>query len=276
MIEFLIRITFGLSVLASCTFLSETPIPRKDGGDYIKPENIWIFLMTGQSNMAGRGTMESQDLVTNKRIITLDSGGEWIVAKEPLHFYEPSGAGLDCGISFAQELLKNIPDSITIGMVPCAVGGSSVFNWLNDSEHRGVKLLSNFKNKVVLSKAKGTIKGILWHQGESNAKPTDIPVYKDSLVALFDEFRNKIGDEELPILMGELGRFAEPVEKAGYFSEINLILAGIAEEEEHCYLISSEGLGHKGDNLHFNSAAQRELGRRYAITYLEKFLNKKR
>ncbi len=232
-------------------------------------ENTWIFLMAGQSNMAGRGTLEPQDIMTNDRIITINENNEWVAAKEPLHFYEPAGAGLDCGMSFANELLKHIPDSITIALIPCAVGGSSVFQWLNDDEHRGVKLYSNFVQKVQLSKKKGVIKGILWHQGESNANPTDMPDYEEGVLNLFDRFRKIVADESLPIIMGEIGRFAQPEEKAGYFENINEIIRKLAEENDHLFSISSEGLDHKGDHLHFNSEGQRLLGLRFAHVFSE-------
>ena len=206
-------------------------------------------------------------MVTNKRIITINSDNSWIIAKEPLHFYE--SGGLDCGMSFAQEMLKHVPDSITIAMVPCAVGGSSVFQWLNNDEHRGVKLLSNFREKVQLGKQKGIIKGILWHQGERNANETDLPLYKDALLQSFSKFRESVVNDELPIVLGEIGRFAEPEEKAGYFEEINQIIRTVADENENLYSVSSEGLGDRGDHLHFNSQGQRELGKRYAYIMME-------
>ncbi|MGC9354799.1 MAG: sialate O-acetylesterase, partial [Mariniphaga sp.] len=236
---------------------------------YPTRENTWIFLMAGQSNMAGRGIIEPQDTVTNKRILTINSENKWVVAKEPLHFYEPNVAGLDCGMSFAGELIKHIPDSVTIAMIPCAVGGSSVFQWLNNEEYRGVKLFSNFREKVQLSKKKGIIKGILWHQGERNANETDLPEYKDALLKLFAKFRASIGNDKLPIILGELGKFAQPKKKAKYFEYINQIIRIVAEEGDHLHFVSSGGLEHNGDHLHFNSASQRELGRRYAKKYIE-------
>ncbi len=237
-------------------------------------ENNWIFLMAGQSNMAGRGNIEMQDLVTNDRILSIDSSDNWIVAKEPLHFYEPNSAALDCGVSFARELLKHVDDSVIIAMVPCAVGGSSVFEWQNNEEHRGVRLLSNFQQKVQLSKAKGVIKGILWHQGERNANATDLPTYKEALIDLFGKFKSSVNDNNLPIIMGELGSFAQPEEKVVYFEKVNEIVRTIAAENNNLYYVSSEGLNHKGDNLHFNSEAQRELGKRYAQKMLEVQSNK--
>jgi len=236
-------------------------------------ENLWVFIMAGQSNMAGRGVIESQDSVTNSRILSIDKNNKWVIATEPLHFYE--NGGLDCGMSFANELLKQVPDSITIVMVPCAVGGSSVFQWLQDDEHRGVKLLSNFKSKVELAKNKGIIKGILWHQGERNANSEDIHRYKNGVLELFSIFRQSVNNNELPILVGEIGRFAEPEDKNERFNQINQIINQLTSEEKDCYLISSKGLTDKGDKLHFDSRSQRELGKRFAQKYYEeKLLNK--
>jgi len=258
----------------STGLIYEISIETLDANVPVKQENIWIFMMAGQSNMAGRGTIEPQDTITNKRILTIDSENNLMDAREPLHFYEPGLKGLDCGISFAQELLKHIPDSITIAMVPCAVGGSSVFQWLNDEQHRGVNLLGNFREKVHLAQNKGVIKGVLWHQGESNANAPDLPEYKDALTQLFSLFREYIRNDEIPIIMGELGKFAIPEEKAERFEEVNKIIREIASEYDHVFYVPSDGLNHLGDNLHFNSAAQRELGKRYARKYIEIHHNK--
>ena len=258
---------FILLFLIFCVSCSENNTMKNE--NKTEPDqNIWVFFMAGQSNMAGRGTIEAQDLVTNNQILTINSESNWIVAREPLHFYE-SASGLDCGMSFAQELLKHVPDSITIIMMPCAVGGSSVLQWLNDEEHRDVKLLSNFREKVQLSKQKGTIKGILWHQGEANANAFDLPFYKEVLLSLFSKFRASVENDKLPIIMGEIGRFAKPQEKAEYFEAINQIIRTAAAENDNLYFISSEGLEDRGDHLHFNSEAQRELGKRYAQKWMK-------
>src|SRR5687767_8499965 len=53
-----------------------------------KKKNVWVFIMAGQSNMAGRGFVEPQDTVSNARILAINKDNEIILAKEPLHFYE--------------------------------------------------------------------------------------------------------------------------------------------------------------------------------------------
>ncbi len=158
--------------------------------------------MAGQSNMAGRGLVESKDTIPDKRILSINKAGQLIVAKEPLHFYEPALTGLDCGYSFGKTLIKNIYDSISVLLIPTAVGGNSISQWLGDSVYRNVKLFSNFKVKVAIAKQFGVIKGILWHQGESDANEKNIPLYRERLSNLFTKFRLANGNNNLPILLG--------------------------------------------------------------------------
>src|SRR5690349_5406123 len=108
-------------------------------------EKLWVFVMAGQSNMAGRGQVEPQDTVPSQRLLTINAGGQLILAKEPLHFYEPSLTGLDCGYSFGKTLLQRLPDSVSILLIPTAVGGSRIGQWLGDSVYRNVKLFTNFR-----------------------------------------------------------------------------------------------------------------------------------
>lgn len=234
----------------------------------INKENVWVFIMAGQSNMAGRGNVEPKDTVTDKRILSINKDGQVVIAKEPLHFYEPEKTGLDCGLSFAKTLIKKIPDSISILIIPTAVGGSSIRQWLGDSVYRSVKLFSNFTDKVEIAKQNGVIKGILWHQGESDANEKDILLYKQRLGLLFSKFRAVVGNNELPILIGELGSFSEnPVN----FNLINKAIHEYAAEDKNSSVISTKDLKHKGDHLHFNSKGQRTMGKRFAKAYLKLF-----
>jgi len=231
----------------------------------INKENVWVFIMAGQSNMAGRGIVEPEDTVSNKRVLSINEDGQIIIAKEPLHFYEPERTGLDCGLSFAKTLIKKIPDSISILIIPTAVGGSSIRQWLGDSVYRSVKLFSNFLAKVEIAKQNGIIKGILWHQGESDANAKDIPLHKQRLHLLFSKFRAEVGNNELPVLLGELGSFSE---NPADFDLINKAIHDYAAEDKNSRVISTKDLKDKGDHLHFNSKGQRIMGKRFAEAYL--------
>ncbi|MEY2917964.1 MAG: hypothetical protein RIS73_1678, partial [Bacteroidota bacterium] len=234
----------------------------------INKQNVWVFILAGQSNMAGRGIVEPQDTVANKRILSINKNGQLVLAKEPLHFYEPNLTGLDCGFSFGKAIIKNIPDSISILLLPAAVGGSSISQWLGDSLFRNVKLFSNFLSIVEIGKQHGNIKGILWHQGESDANEKNIPHYNTRLLTLFTRFRSAIGNNNLPILLGELGSFSKNKEGFGL---INKAIHNYSSQDANTTVISTGDLKHKGDSLHFNSKAQRTMGKRFAEAYLNKF-----
>ena len=230
-------------------------------------KNTWVFVFAGQSNMAGRGNVEPEDTITHPRIKTIDKSGKIIPAKEPLHFYEPTMAGLDCGLSFAKTFLAACPPDVTILLVPAAVGGSNIRQWLGDSIHRGVPLLSNFKEKVALAKKYGTVKGILWHQGEGDANEKGMPVYKENMTKLFGVFRTAAGKKKLPIVLGELGSFNK--KSALQFRQINQIIWEYSSMDKNTAVIATGDLDHKGDDLHFNAAGQREMGKRYAAAMMK-------
>jgi hypothetical protein len=272
MIRTIYLLTIGFFAACSHKIVAErtTYFPKRIEvmSNNIKKENVWVFIMAGQSNMAGRGIVEPEDTVSNKRVLSINKDGQIVIAKEPLHFYEPERTGLDCGLSFAKTLIKKIPDSISILIIPTAIGGSSIRQWLGDSVYRNVKLFSNFLSKVEIAKQNGIIKGILWHQGESDANEKDIPLYKQRLHILFSNFRSAIGNNKLPVLLGELGSFSEdPVN----FNLINKAIHDFAEEDKNSRVISTKDLKDKGDHLHFNSKGQRTMGNRFAEAYLKMF-----
>ncbi len=225
--------------------------------------NLWIFLLAGQSNMAGRGFVEPCDTLTDTRILTITKNKQWIFAKEPLQHYEPELAGLDCGLSFGREMINHIPDSVSIALVPCDVGGSTIQQWLGDSV---------FKNNVDFARKHGTVKGVLWQQGESDATSDLIPTYEQNLRNLVREFRNIIGNKHLPFLMGELGSF-----RASEFQRksdsINEIIHRVANGDENSFVIGTDDLECKKDSIHFNSEGQRRIGWRFARIFAGYYVN---
>lgn len=270
--KFLLLVIVILLALCSSTMLNDDRtkfFPKEELKIDTIPEDqeVWVFIMAGQSNMAGRGQVEAMDTIPYPRILSINKNGELIIAKEPLHFYEPAMTGLDCGLSFGKELLKHVPDSVSILMLPTAVGGSSIRQWVNDSSFRGVTLFSNFKEKVEIGKKYGTIKGILWHQGETDAsKAETINMYDAQLEKLFTSFRTEVGNQELPVFIGELGSFSKNDAK---WQSINSKISTFIERDSNSYLVKTSDLFHKGDSVHFDAEGQRKMGERFAERFIE-------
>lgn len=226
-------------------------------------ENFYIYIMAGQSNMAGRGFVQPQDTIISKQVLALDKNNEWVYAKEPLHYYEPVRTGLDCGLSFGKKLASSYGKHITIGLIPCAIGGSSIEQWLYDSTHHGVKLYSNLMNKVKAAAPYGIIKGIIWHQGESNSGRFSYRNYKQKLETLFTKIRKDLSAPELPVYMGEISSFLKRTTNSKADS-VNRDMYLLSAEMKNMYVIKTGDLTPKADTIHFDSRSQRIMGERFA------------
>ncbi len=234
--------------------------------DLPKKENLWIYLMAGQSNMEGQGIVGPMDTLPNERLLTMNRQGEWILAKEPLHFSNTSHIGLTCGYSFGQSLLECVPDSITIALVPCAVGGSSVDHWLTDSIYRNIRLWTNMEMKINNCIADGTFKGMIWHQGETDTKEDRLPFYKDKLSELFTRISVATNNPDLLIVTGELGAFES--HRPNWIA-LNNIIKEISQASDKRATIITSDLDDNGDQVHFNTEALRMMGKRYALKMAE-------
>jgi hypothetical protein len=237
------------------TFNKPNSLPAK--------EKFYIFLLAGQSNMAGRGIIEAGDTVSSPLVLTLNKNNEWVQAKEPLHYYEPGRTGLDCGLSFGKELSKKYGKEITIGLVPCAIGGSSIEQWLGDSTYRGVALYSNFLQKAKKASQYGIIKGMLWHQGESNTGTKSHIDYKKKLESFFTKLRADVQQPEMPIYLGPLGLYLTN-HSFPYWDAINKDMEELVQTGNKIYLVKTSDFTHLKDTIHFDSRSQRLMGKRFA------------
>ncbi|MBN3520178.1 sialate O-acetylesterase [Algoriphagus lutimaris] len=222
----------------------------------------------GQSNMAGRGLVQSIDTITHPRVMMLDENQQWVLAKDPMHFDKPI-AGVGLGLTFG-KIMANENPNITIGLIPTAVGGSSINAWFADSLHQQTNAYP-YNDMILRAKEAmkdGTLKGILWHQGESDSgNEASVAGYSQKFLAMVDSLKKDLGVESIPIVTGELGYFF--YERSPLAEQLNGELNKLTKENECLSLVSAQGLNHKGDQTHFDSDSYHELGRRYAQKMIE-------
>jgi hypothetical protein len=242
---------------------NQFPVVREKVNSLPGKNNFYIFLLAGQSNMAGRGLVQPQDTIASTRVLVLNKDQQWEYAKEPLHYYEPTRTGLDCGLSFGKKLASFYDRSITIGLVPCAVGGSSIEQWLGDSTYRNVKLYSNLLKNLRTAMQHGTIKGILWHQGESNAGVNSYKNYRQKLEQLFTRIRADAGDPDLPVYAGQLALFLSRKSNPNA-DKVNDDLQALSATMKNVCVINTTDLTPLKDSIHFDSRSQRIMGERFA------------
>jgi hypothetical protein len=215
-------------------------------------EKFMIFLLVGQSNMAGRGKVEAQDEKSHPRVWKLDKEGKWAPAVDPLHWDKPNIAGVGLGTTFGKTIAEMYPDA-TIGLVPAAFGGTSIDQW-SPEEKDGLYADAIKRAKTALKD--GTLAGILWHQGEADMKKSD--TYAEKAKKLFADFRRDLGSPNVPVVVGAIGEFVAGGEA------INGVLRSLPSVIPHSAFVESNGLTDKGDKVHFNAESYRQFGKRYA------------
>lgn len=258
----MIRPLLHLCAILFVTFASaqEVSLPSKD--------KLHLYLLVGQSNMAGRGVVEEQDKTPHPRVLMLSKEGKWVPAIDPLHF-DKTAAGVGLGKTFGQIVAEANP-GVTIGLIPCAVGGSPISTWKPGAFYSGTKThpWDDMAKRVELALPAGTLKGILWHQGESDSNDKDAPGYEARLHNLVTRFRELVKAPDVPFIAGQMGKF-DDVPWSPDKTTVDKAHQDLATKVPHTAYVSAEGLKHKGDKVHFDSASFRELGKRYAEAYLK-------
>lgn len=246
--------------LAKKTFVGLTHFKLIAENDLSEVDTSYdLYLLIGQSNMAGRGkiTGKFKD-EENPKVFMLNKENNWVAAKHPLHFDKPAIVGVGPGLSFGITMAKK--SSHRIGLIPCAVGGTSINTWMPSAYDSATKTHPYDDMLVRLKEAQksGTLKGIIWLQGESDSNPEKAVGYFQKLKELIERIRVEAGNGKLPFVAGELGRYREQ------YGNINRILKELPADLPNTAIATSKGLIDKGDTTHFTSSSAKKMGKRMA------------
>lgn len=224
-------------------------------------------------------------------------------ALDPLHVPQDINTGskelnfIGLGLSFAKNAL--LDTSAEVLLVPAAWSGSSfcdnsngpVGGWTpvdtgNDDLGNGLLFdRAVFRAKEAIERTGGVLRGILWHQGESDANERCAPLYADNLQSLVQQFRaqlNPIADSGLllmdnivvPFVAGTMSRGIDEREDLSQFSPSKQLIddatrdvpnfIDTAQVSIHDDLIPSQGYPCGNEScIHFGPEALREMGARY-------------
>lgn len=227
----------------------------KNHSNKIHSQVLDIYLLIGQSNMAGRAEIESQDKDTLKNVFLYKGKVDsmWERAANPLNKYSSirknlSMQKLNPGYIFAREMAKSSANQI--GLIVNARGGTSINLWNPDSEF--------YKEAVMRTKTAmryGILKGILWHQGESDV--SEYESYLPKLLELIQSLRSDLGIPNLPFIAGQLSD--DKPQRQGF----NKMILELPKKMDNTGVVKTDNTS-TFDSTHFDSASQRLLGERYA------------
>lgn len=237
----------------------------KDGISEVNEINS--FLMIGQSNMAGRGEFSDVEPIDNKMCYMLRMG-RWQKMTEPIN---PDRAiwgirfhsGISLAASFADEFTKEY--NREAGLIPCADGGTKIAQWMP-----GELLFDHAVYMSSLAKRTSKLSGILFHQGESDCVNLNPVKYKEDFINMITTLRKELGNEELPVLIGELSEdIGLNWVDEGAVKILNKTFYEIEKEMKNVKVVSAAGLSLKEDKIHFNAVSLREFGKRYFEKFKE-------
>jgi hypothetical protein len=225
-------------------------------------EKFELYLLVGQSNMAGRGTVAEEDRAPHPRVLMLGKDGRWVPATDPMHFDKPV-AGVGLGKTFGRLAAEANP-AVTVGLIPCAVGGSPIDAWKPAVFYEPTMSYpwDDAIRRAKQALASGTLRGILWHQGESDSNEKLAPAYEAKLHDLIARLRRELGAPDVPFVAGQMGRFpGKPWDEPR--KTVDRAHRDLPSKVPWTAYVSSEGLADNGDQVHFDAASYREFGRRY-------------
>jgi hypothetical protein len=225
-----------------------------------------VFLLFGQSNMAGYARATAADKVEDPRIQVLGFDGcaatgrvnnQWDVAVPPLHECGPGAVGP--GDWFSKTLIQKLPPSDKIYLVPCALSGQAVSVFSKGTD-KYTWMVDRVKSAQDMG---GVVEGMLFHQGESDCGNSAWPGKVKQLVT---DLRTDLGLGDVPFLAGEL----PPASACGNHNPLVNQLPGLIT---NAHVISAQGLNlDPADtqwNMHFGHDDTVELGKRYEAKMAE-------
>lgn len=292
--QWLARSAFGAGLVAF-THLAPAQVPKKSGKNEARAQTppptkpplesvdiarlpggldrLDLFLLIGQSNMKGRGHMPDEPNRDPRFVMMHLRDDAWYVARHPLHlvgdartFQRADNAGVGPGLAFASAVSARDP-RVRVGLLPCAVGGSPIAQW-----QKGAKLYDEALRRAKLAltqaaPAKPRLRAALWLQGEADANDERLPVHEAKLLRLVDDLRADLATPDLPFIACTIGEMS-PDGDGRRKADMNRLLLSLPTKRPHTACVDARDLKtHIGDRVHFDTAAQNEIGRRYAEKY---------
>jgi hypothetical protein len=284
-----ISLAFALALAAACML---QPVSAQTS----QPDpNLHIYLLFGQSNMAGGGAISDSPMVdcdTTPRVKVLAfsdcSAGpdckdyvmkrtvdQWYTAFPPLHDCSAGLEGICPGDWFGKTMVDSVRSDISIGLVPCALSGmalnvflkgSSATSTVGPPQVRGKNAYAWMLNRCKLAQQKGVIKGMLLHQGESGTGTSQ--AWDAMAMQIFNDLKTDLGlDSKTVLVVGQLRSDSKSPSQNN--TSLNTLIAGMPAKYPSVGMASSQGLSGNGKDVwHFNPSSMRELGRRYAKALL--------
>lgn len=236
------------------------------------PQNLQIVILDGQSNMEGRGPIDSEDrLADTDRVFIYTLGGKWMQpAFDPSHTTEAAYGGsqfpivwplekrrgIGSGVAFANKWAELNKGSHPIALLPNARGGKKLSFFLPSDSPISHYVAANAR--INAAKAHGAILVFLWSQGEADARTIeDASSWADRFEQMAEAWRSEHG-ATIPIVFAQLGENHGNL-KYIHWDVVRQQQALAASRIPNCRMIPTTGLA-KDSKGHYTNESYRTIG----------------
>ncbi len=255
-----------------------------DQEETIAFENIYVgdvWLLAGQSNMAGVGAYSDiageYTPIPQIRYFENDDA-RWLEAEPRVHRQEHSPEpymnrflpynpnpgyvenAVGPGYFFAEEMYRRT--GVPQGLIPCALGGSSLSMWNPDDmgEERNLYHISIHRFQLSGSH----IRGIFWYQGCSDCNAQDAEKFTQRMVRLIECYRRDTGNPKLPFVQVQISKFTfTDIGEDANWSRIREMQRTLGEQVPCLDTVATTTAVFQ-DCIHLHAKYQKQLGIRAA------------
>ncbi|KAL8494512.1 hypothetical protein ACS0TY_025353 [Phlomoides rotata] len=225
-----------------------------------------IFILAGQSNMAGRGQEICTYCKPGPNILKLNPALQWEEARDPLHkgIDKNKTEGVGPGMPFATRLLELKPGYGVIGLVPCASGGTSLAWWQKDSNYENLYVNLIERSRASLKEG-GVIRALLWYQGEADSASVVTSIYGEKFKKFVSDVRTDLQLPNLPVIQVAINKRLDQED-----SEIRKQQLGV--KFPNVVTVDAKGSSYiLADSIHLDTAGATHVGQMLAEAFVNNF-----
>lgn len=234
----------------------------------LQPENtVKIFLLGGQSNMAGQlkeywAKLNSPYKDPFPAVPRWHNKARKWIPLAPTHRFGPE-------VAFGHSIIQAMPNQ-QIRLIKYAINGTALYNdWKPDEgpQYNGFmqaaqSALANLEAQQIPYE----IAGMLWLQGESDAKEQMGAAYEANLTAFILKMRSEFKTPDMPFIIARVRNFYGKGEQAHM---VRSAQEKLAQKLPMVAYFDTDDLNPLVNGGHYNMESTIEIGKRFAAAYMK-------
>ena len=236
---------------------------------FADPVGLDLYILAGQSNMSGRAPATGLPVFANAaNIHVFKNSWVWGPASEPIDGAagQQLSVGIDTdaevgpGIAFADRMVTL--NGRPVGLIPCPKGGSQLSQWATSYSY--TSLYGACLAAARRAAPAGTIKGIIFWQGESDAAvASEANQWAGRFTRFVKDMRQDLNNPTLPVVFAQLGK--DPTTRASQFPSWNTVQEQQwLTRDNNLAMVTTDDLPVQSDELHSTTSTAVTVGQRFA------------